>query len=97
MLTDQRFIMTERGYMGVAPGVTQVRDACAIIFGCTAPCILRRTDQERYYRFLGTAFVLGNCAYEDEDGRVFFPDVLGHEYSKEWVNWDVEEQDVWLV
>jgi hypothetical protein len=96
-LSGRRFIMTERGYMGVAPAVTQVQDTCAIIFGCKAPCVLRRTDQERSYRFLGSAFVLGNSAYEDEEGLFFFPGVLGHEYSKDWVDWDVEEQDIWLV
>jgi hypothetical protein len=96
-LHGRRFIMTERGYMGVAPANTLEQDACAIIFGCKAPCILRSMDQEGSYRFLGTAFVMGSRAYEDEEGGFFFPGVLGHEYSKEWVDWDVEEQDIYLV
>ncbi|EOA89264.1 uncharacterized protein SETTUDRAFT_105082 [Exserohilum turcica Et28A] len=94
---EGRFVITERGYMGIAPAVTQVGDLCAIIFGCSMPCMLRPTGPERYYNFVGASFVTGKEKYRGEDGQLRFGTLLGSEGSKDWVGWDVEEQDIHLV
>ncbi|KAF1362167.1 hypothetical protein EJ07DRAFT_164021 [Lizonia empirigonia] len=82
----KRFILTERGYM----------DMCGIIFGCTVPCILRKTSRQGYYKFFGNCFVLGSQTYETETGYVVHDGVLGSDFSKDWLDWDVEEQDIYL-
>ncbi|KAH7088309.1 heterokaryon incompatibility protein-domain-containing protein [Paraphoma chrysanthemicola] len=90
---NKRFILSERGYMGLAPHVARVGDTCAIIFGCTTPCILRKAESEEQYQFLGAASIMGKQPLEAEGGGFFF-DQLGLEESKDWVEWDVKEQDI---
>ncbi|KAH7077751.1 heterokaryon incompatibility protein-domain-containing protein [Paraphoma chrysanthemicola] len=92
-MLDARFILTERGYMGLAPHVARVGDTCAIIFGCTTPCILRKADIDGQYQFLGAASIMGKQPQEAEGGGSFFVQ-LGDEESKDWVEWDVKEQDI---
>lgn len=92
----KRFILTERGYMGLGPAVTQEGDMCGLIFGSTMPCILRKTSRQGYYKFIGRCFVLGSQTYETETGYVINSGVLGSEFSKDWLDWDVEEQDIYL-
>jgi hypothetical protein len=90
------FILTRRGYMGLAPGVTQEGDTCAIIFGCPTPCILRKTDQTSKYRFAGGAVIVSKEAKEEECGKIGFG-MLGSDGRRDWVDWDVEERDIDLV
>jgi hypothetical protein len=96
VMNHKRFVVTKRGYMGLAPAITQEDDICAIIFGCLMPCILQVTATKHYYRFRGSTSLIGKEHYGDSDeGIVTVP--LGHDDSKEWVDWDVEEQDIYLV
>jgi len=92
---DLKFILTRRGYMGLAPHVTKERDSCAIIFGCVASRILRKTDRESQYRILGSSYIAGKQVLEALGGGIVFRE-LGHELSKDWVEWDLEEQDIEL-
>jgi hypothetical protein len=92
---DSKFILTRRGYMGLAPHVTKERDTCAIIFGCTSTCILRKADREPQYHLLGSSYIAGKQALDAQGGLVLFVQ-LGGEWSKDWVEWDVEEQDIEL-
>jgi len=92
---NSKFILARRGYMGLAPHVTKERDSCAIIFGCTSSCILRKRDRESQYRILGSSYIVGKQMYETEGGGISF-EQLGDEDSKDWVEWDVEEQDIEL-
>ncbi|XPS76498.1 hypothetical protein M3J09_008550 [Ascochyta lentis] len=92
----KNFMLTERGYMGLGPAIAQEGDMCGIIFGCSMPCILRKTEQSNRYRFIGRCFALGNQTYETLDGYTSCVYTLGSTNSKEWVDWDVEEQDIYL-
>lgn len=92
-----QFIDTMRGYIGLADVVVQKDDLCGIIFGRNIPCILRQVPDSNYYRFIGSAYLMGKKGYEIEEGIVVFCDPLGHEDSKDWVEWDVEEQDIYLL
>ena len=94
-ISKRRFIVTRRGYMGLAPAFTQADDLCAIIFGCEMPCILRPTDGKQFYNFLGATYLMG-ADLSVYDGEMLFACPLGHDNSKEWVDWDVEEQDICL-
>ena len=95
---NRRFILTERGYMGLAPALVRDGDAVGIIFGCKTPCVLRKATEEQYYTYLGATALVGKewCEVGDGDGEVIFCNVLGEEDSKDWVEWDVEEQDFYL-
>jgi hypothetical protein len=95
--TDNRkFVLTERGYMGLAPAVVRETDSCAIVFGCKTPCALRRKDGGQHYMFLGATPLVGKEYVETDDGGINFSDVLGEDGSRDWIEWDVEEQDIYL-
>jgi hypothetical protein len=96
ILNGRKLMVTKRGYMGLAPSITEKEDLCGIIFGCSTPCILRKTSQDQSYNFLGATYVPGRQPREAEAGGIGF-DILGEEYSKDWVDWDIEEQDIYLV
>jgi hypothetical protein len=85
-----------RGYIGLAPATAQKGDFCGIIFGCTTPCILRETIHENNYKYLGAAYMVGQDRWETSYGRVVFGEILGSANSKDWAEWEVEEQDVYL-
>tara|TARA_R110002003_G_scaffold127_14_gene12026 strand:+ start:121 stop:831 length:711 start_codon:yes stop_codon:yes gene_type:complete len=88
-----KFVLTERGYMGLAPCVARIGDLCAIIFGCTSSCILRKAKLNQQYQFLGSAVVMGKQPQYDVYGAIYF-EQLGDERSKDWIEWDVKEQDI---
>ena len=85
-----RLVVTVRGYIGLADVVVQKDDLCGIIFGRNIPCVLRQVPDSNYYSFIGSAYLMGKKSYEIEEGIVVFCDPLGHEDSKDWVEWDVE-------
>ncbi|KAH5165763.1 hypothetical protein HBI38_051170 [Parastagonospora nodorum] len=92
----RHFVLTQRGYMGLAPLPTREGDSCAIIFGCTLPCILRESDDDQSYTFAGAMTLVGKDSYNMEGGGLGFLDILGSDDSREWVDWDVEEKDILL-
>jgi hypothetical protein len=93
---NRKIVLTEHGYMGLAPALTQKGDACGIIFGCTTPCILRALSDGDNYKYLGAAYIVGQDHWKTSDGRVVFSEILGSVDSKDWVDWDVEEKDICL-
>lgn len=93
---NRRFIVTERGYIGLAPPITRGTDSIGIIFGCKSPCILRGTDKQQYYTYVGATTLIGKDTYELEGGDVTFLDILGEDDSRDWLDWNVEEQDIYL-
>lgn len=95
-LDDRHVVLTKRGYMGLAPLPTREGDTCAIIFGCALPCVLRRNDDGLSHIFVGPMTLVGQDIYNFADGHVGFLDLLGEDESREWVDWDVEEQDIYL-
>jgi hypothetical protein len=68
-IQDTRFMITERGYMGLVPTLAQKGDVCSIIFGCTSPSLLRPTATKSAHTLLGSAYVLGSLftGYTDFD------------------------------
>lgn len=94
---DRCFILTSRGYMGLSPRPARAGDLCGIIFGTTNPCILRATgtEEDSKYLLVGATTLHGKECHEIEGG-VSFWNILGDEDSKDWVEWDVEEQYIYL-
>jgi hypothetical protein len=93
---NRKIIVTKHGYMGLAPGTTQKEDICSIVFGCNTPCILRALGHESKYKYLGPTYMIGQDHWINLQGRVVFSDILGTEQSKDWTEWDIEEQDILL-
>lgn len=92
---ETKFIVTGRGYMGLAPRTSRIDDICAIVFGCTTSCILRKTNPESQYQYIGAAVLIGSQQRETRSGGTIFRQ-LGDETSEDWTEWDVEEQDIEL-
>tara|TARA_R110002003_G_scaffold448_19_gene19999 strand:- start:14973 stop:15677 length:705 start_codon:yes stop_codon:yes gene_type:complete len=95
MIVGKRFILTARGYMGLAPAVVREGALCGNVFGCRTPCILQRTSREKHYKFLGGMTLMGKESFETEEGDIGFY-ILGEDESKDWIDWDVDEQDMYL-
>jgi hypothetical protein len=92
----RRIILTQRGYLGLAPAVARKGDSCGIIFGCTTPSILRPSSYKDNFQYLGATFMFGQHHWRTPDGRVVFDEILGCTKSKEWLDWNVSEQDIYL-
>ncbi|UQC89156.1 uncharacterized protein CLUP02_14684 [Colletotrichum lupini] len=54
---DRSFILTEYGYMGLAPLGAQVGDHVVVIGGCPVPLVLRK--QGEAYQVIGDTYVCG--------------------------------------
>ncbi|KAF3053280.1 hypothetical protein E8E11_009112 [Didymella keratinophila] len=67
---ETRFMITQRGYMGLAPAIAKQGDSCSIIFGCSTPSLIWPVPaaNESTYTFLGPSFVLGSEYVESEKG-----------------------------
>jgi hypothetical protein len=87
---NRKIVLTDRGYMGLAPAVVEELDLCAIIFGCKTPCVLRPRGQHHMY--LGATSIMGKEYYVLEGGPISFCTILGDDESRDWVDWDVDEQ-----
>ncbi|KAL6708194.1 hypothetical protein ACN47E_003378 [Coniothyrium glycines] len=94
---NSRLAINDRGYLGLVPNCVSEGDLCAIIPGCVASCILRRVEDKQCYQHLGPSFFMGKRNERDEYDRVMFGHLLGSERSKDWVDWDVEEEEICLV
>lgn len=93
----KRFMVTERGCYGLAPAVAKEGDSCAIIFGCSCPCLLREGGVDDRYIYLGPSFVLGKKTLDVDGEGIGFYSCLGVEESKDWVDWDVREKTIDLA
>jgi hypothetical protein len=93
---NRRFILTRRGYMGLAPLPACEGDLCAIIFGSQKPCILREKSDALAHLFLGATTLMAKDCYDMPGGGVSYVNMLGEEDGKDWLTWDVEEGDILL-
>lgn len=86
------FIMSNRGYYGLAPKAVREGDLCCIIFGTRSPFILRRTDVTEHYKLVGSVLILSRDL--DHNG---YPGVLGSDKKYEdWTEWGLQEKEVFL-
>ncbi|KAH6658155.1 heterokaryon incompatibility protein-domain-containing protein [Truncatella angustata] len=89
---NKSFVVTARGYYGLAPDIVEVDDVCCIIFGTRSPFILRRLNRAGCYKLVGSVLLLSEKL--DHNGR---PGALGRdEDCQEWTEWGLEEEDISL-
>jgi hypothetical protein len=55
----RRQFFTENGYMGIGPGTMRKGDLVCVLFGGCVPYILRPTDTDNMYKFVGESYVHG--------------------------------------
>ncbi|KAL9608367.1 MAG: hypothetical protein Q9167_006796 [Letrouitia subvulpina] len=67
-VAHRRMIRTRRGYLGLAPALTEMGDNVALLKGCSTPVIVRPDGLT--WKFIGNAYVHGimNGEAFDEDG-----------------------------
>ncbi|KAK8000503.1 hypothetical protein PG990_013103 [Apiospora arundinis] len=91
-VNNRRFIVSSRGYYGLAPKAAQEGDFCCIIFGTRSPFIVRRTNTAGHYKLVGSVLILSKEL--DHNG---YPGVLGsHDKCKDWAEWGLKEEDIFL-
>jgi hypothetical protein len=60
VVSGWRFVVTERGYVGVAPGLTKVGDTIAILKGGRVPFVIRNSgDRTGSSRLVGECYIHG--------------------------------------
>jgi hypothetical protein len=79
--TARRFVITEKGYYGLAPQIVQEGDMCCVIYGMCVPVILRKIAEDNRCKFVGEAFMFG---------------LMNGEAIKHIEEWGLKEQDVVL-
>lgn len=90
---NRRLIVTDRGHFGLAPFTTRAGDAVYVVIGAKTAFVLRGTERDHHYRFVGDTYMLSKAAPEDD--RRFKP--LGHnEKFDDWISWGLEEEDIRL-
>lgn len=94
MCNNRKFSITERGYFGLVPRVAQKGDLCCIVFGAKTPFVLRKTTAAGEYRLAGEAYITGKELVSKGGGEGFV--MLGDQMSKDWVLWDLEEENIIL-
>lgn len=97
LVHDRRVAVTVRGYYCLVPGVTRVKDSCAVIFGTATPFILRGTEGLNHYKLVGDAFMTSTQAVDMAAGDTLPYRVgRGYDANEDWLNWGLREQDIWL-
>lgn len=93
---NRKFVVSERGYYGLAPFTAEKGDIIGIIFGARAPFLLRRAGAAspggvQQYKLVGDMFMFSARGAETGDLLVALGDVEG---SEDWQDWDLQEQDI---
>ena len=99
-MINKVFISTQRGLYGNAPYIAREGDWCCIIFGMQSPAILRPTAKPNHYKLVGSTWMASKAIVErkDEDGALHpVSRLLGRKGAEVWVEWGLEEEDIYLV
>lgn len=93
---NRRVAVTRRGYYCLVPGLARQGDTCALIFGTSMPFILRGAGQPRHYKVVGDAVM--TSSREVDWTEKTFPYIVGsgHRANEDWLDWGLEEEDIWL-
>ncbi|CAG5166866.1 uncharacterized protein ALTATR162_LOCUS6989 [Alternaria atra] len=63
----RRLMVTEQGYVGVAPCRARPGDVVGVLFGCSIPLVLRREASQDAWQVVGEGFVYGHMNGEIAD------------------------------
>lgn len=89
---NKRFIITNRGYYGLAPDPVREGDVCCMICGTRSPFILRRTEKLRHFKLVRSTLILSK--HLDHNG---YPEPFGMtDDCEDWTDWGLCEEDIFL-
>ncbi|KAH7090325.1 heterokaryon incompatibility protein-domain-containing protein [Paraphoma chrysanthemicola] len=63
----RRLMVTDEGFVGVAPCRARVGDVVAILYGCSIPLVLRKRGEREAWQVIGEAYVHGFMSGEVAD------------------------------
>lgn len=86
-------IVTDRGHYGLAPLLTCAGDLVYAIIGAKLVYILRHTERDHHYRFVGDSYVLSKA--EAEDNQFLRPFGVDEKFN-DWTSWGLEEEEICL-
>lgn len=92
---NRKFVVTTRGYFGLVPGVAAQGDLCSIVFGTATPFILRKTNLSGHYKLLGESHFV-SAGETAEDDPIPYSLGCGARSREDWLEWDVDEQEIFL-
>ncbi len=58
-LKRRRLLVTENGLIGSAPQPAEEGDLICVLYGCSVPVILRKSQDENFYEFIGECYLHG--------------------------------------
>ena len=97
---NRRFILTQRGYYGLAPRPVTKGDISGVIFGGKS-CVFLRAEPAKsdLYKYLGDGVLISKNVYrvvEDGGSEIMFPFGMSGG-GQDWVEWgDVSDQNLYL-
>lgn len=95
MIDKRRLVVTDRGYYGLAPGLSRGGDVVAVVDGALTPLILREKSPG-HYRVVGEVYVTSKAVcYSESETREY--KLLGGAGAQDWTEWGGEVQDIFLV
>lgn len=95
MISNRRVVLTDCGYFGIVPGLAKVGDLCGVIFGTKTQFLLKGTADVGHYRLVGEAFI--TSARSLDNGRQYsYYMGAGKNANEDWLECDLEEQDIIL-
>jgi hypothetical protein len=93
----RQFILTRRGYFGLGPPLVLMNDICCVLVGGMSPFILRETSTPGHYKVIGDVYIPSKrkgAHPSGERGDNMFS--FCEEGGKDWVEWGLKEQDIYL-
>lgn len=90
---NRRVAVMRRGYYCLVPALAREGDVSAVVFGTSLPFMLRGAGRPGCYTVVGDAFVV-SC--EEIEWEVGEKPCSGYYASEDWMNMDLEEDDIWL-
>lgn len=88
--------VTRSGHYCLVPYLTREDDTCTVIYGTALPFILRSAGGPRYYKVVGDAFVASSRDFDWEAGELPHRWSRGDCANQDWLDWGLEEEDIWL-
>ena len=92
---NRKFVVTKRGFFGLAPGVAAEGDLYSVLFGADTPFVLRTTDHKEYYRLVGEGSLVSS---QDTEKHYSLPYRMGSGTNarEDWTEWGLREEDILL-
>lgn len=94
---NRRLAVTERGYFCLLPAPAREGDLCCIIYGTELPFILRRTGLEGTYMLIGVSYIVSSRYRDFPFGRDYLRIGKGRLAHEEWLDRNLQDEQITIV